>query len=150
MTTITNKLNILLLFIENDKINETIQIKEKIENNFLSNSRVIDIINNNVNEEGKTDYKLEYILKFMIKIDMEELSNTNTNTNTNTNNTCLLETIKNLNKKEIIDYKNQDFNAVDSLILIFNKKEKKAYIQISKQKNKTKKQRNKETKDNKK
>ena len=146
MTTITNKLNILLLFIENDKINETIQIKEKIENNFLSNSRVIDIINNNVNEEGKTDYKLEYILKFMIKIDMEELSNTNTNTN----NTCLLETIKNLNKKEIIDYKNQDFNAVDSLILIFNKKEKKAYIQISKQKNKTKKQRNKETKDNKK
>jgi len=150
MTTITNKLNILLLFIENDKINETIQIKEKIENNFLSNSRVIDIINNNVNEEGKTDYKLEYILKFMIKIDMEELSNMEELPNTNTNNTCLLETIKNLNKKEIIDYKNQDFNAVDSLILIFNKKEKKAYIQISKQKNKTKKQRNKETKDNKK
>lgn len=143
MTTITNKLNILLLFIENDKINETIQIKEKIENNFLSNSRVIDIINNNVNEEGKTDYKLEYILKFMIKIDMEELSNMEELPNTNTNNTCLLETIKNLNKKEIIDYKNQDFNAVDSLILIFNKKEKKAYIQISKQKNKTKKQRNK-------
>ena len=48
----------------------------------------------------------------MIKIDMEELDNTE---DTNINDTYLLETIKNINKKEIINFENQHFKAIDSL-----------------------------------
>ena len=125
-----NKLDIILISVNNYNI-EKIDISSiSITNNILSKLDFINILKNLANNNN--NYKLKYILKFLLKLDIEILNNENITNIINSNYN--LEIIK---KIESLDFNNSLFNNTNSLILILEKNQK---INIKKsKKNSTKK-----------
>ena len=121
-----NKLDIITISVINYNV-EKIDISSiKIKNNILK-----DLATNN------NDYKLKYILKFLLKINIEIL-------NDNIENFDIFDNIFELSvvkKIENLEFNNSFFNETNSLLLIIDKKQK-LNIKNKKKKNSTKKIKN--------
>ena len=89
-----------------------------IKNNILNKSDFINILKNIT--EKNNNYKLKYILKFLLKLNIEILNNI-TNVNNISNDNFQFDVVT---KIENLDFNNSSFNNTNSLILIIDKKQK--------------------------
>ena len=135
-----NKLDIIVIYVNNYNV-EKIDINNiSIKNNILNKLDFINILKSL--EKDNNNYKLKYILKFLLKLDIDILNNENLlediitdykNIN-NINNIFELNIVK---KIESLDFNNSFFNELNSLLIILDKKQK---INIkNKKKNSTRK-----------
>ena len=118
-----SQLRLLLLFITNEKLIDSIETKINIKNKQMSSSELINHIQSIDELKG---YKIQYLLNFTIEKSQNELINA-TNTNTNTSDLYKLTTITNIktfNFEERKYSKKVYFTALNSLIIIANKNNK--------------------------
>ena len=132
-----NKLDIILITINSYNI-EKIDISNiSIKDNILNKLDFINILKNVAKDNN--NYKLKYILKFLLKLDIDILNDENFLENTidyeNINNDSFeLSVVK---KIESLNFNNSFLNDTNSLLLILDKKQK---LNIKKKKkNSTKK-----------
>jgi hypothetical protein len=114
-----SQIRLLLLFIDNERLINSIETKINIKNNQMSRSELINHIQN-INE--LKDYKIQYLLNFTIEKSPQELCN-----NTNINELYKLNTITNIKTFQFEQHKyseNVYFTAMNSLIIIANKNNK--------------------------
>ena len=124
-----NKLDIITISVNNYNV-EKIDISSiKIKNNILNKLDFINILKDLATNNN--DYKLKYILKFLLKINVEILSDNIDNFD----NIFELSVVK---KIENLEFNNSFFNETNSLLLIIDKKQK-LNIKNKKKKNSTKK-----------
>ena len=102
-----SQIRLLLLFIDNERLINSIETKINIKNNQMSRSELINHIQN-INE--LKDYKIQYLLNFTIEKSPQELCN-------NTN-------IKTFQFEQHKYSENVYFTAMNSLIIIANKNNK--------------------------
>ena len=118
-----SQLRLLLLFITNENLIDSIETKINIKNKQMSSSELINHIQSIDELKG---YKIQYLLNFTIEKSQNELINA-TNTNTNTSDLYKLTTITNIktfNFEERKYSKKVYFTALNSLIIIANKNNK--------------------------
>ena len=118
-----SQLRLLLLFITNEKLIDSIETKINIKNKQMSSSELINHIQSIDELKG---YKIQYLLNFTIEKSQNELISA-TNTNTNTSDLYKLTTITNIktfNFEERKYSKKVYFTALNSLIIIANKNNK--------------------------
>ena len=118
-----SQLRLLLLFITNEKLIDSIETKINIKNKQMSRTELINHIQSIDELKG---YKIQYLLNFTIEKSQNELINA-TNTNTNTSDLYKLTTITNIktfNFEERKYSKKVYFTALNSLIIIANKNNK--------------------------
>ena len=118
-----SQLRLLLLFITNEKLIDSIETKINIKNKQMSSSELINHIQSIDELKG---YKIQYLLNFTIEKSQNELINA-TNTNANTSDLYKLTTITNIktfNFEERKYSKKVYFTALNSLIIIANKNNK--------------------------
>ena len=119
-----NKLDIILISVNNYNI-EKIDISNiSIKDNILNKLDFINILKNIA--KNNNNYKLKYILKFLLKLDIDILNDENFLENVidyeNINNNIYeLSVIK---KIESLDFNNSFLNDTNSLLLILDKKQK--------------------------
>tara|TARA_B100001093_G_scaffold515949_1_gene593554 strand:+ start:1043 stop:1549 length:507 start_codon:yes stop_codon:yes gene_type:complete len=132
-----SKLDIILISVNNYNI-EKIDISNiSIKDNILNKSDFINILKNVA--KNNNNYRLKYILKFLLKLDIDILNDENFLENTidyeNINNDSFELSI--IKKIESLDFNNSFFNDTNSLLLVLDKKQK---LNIKKKKkNSTKK-----------
>jgi len=111
------QLRLLILFISDDNLINTLEKKITMKNKHMSNKEIIYHIQNT--EELK-DCKITYLLNFTIEKSMQELYDLS---NTRQKNCYNLNTITNLKTFKIDqDQDNTAFTCINSLIIIANKK----------------------------
>jgi hypothetical protein len=113
-----SQIRLLLLFIDNETLINSIETKINIKNKQMSNNELINHIQN-INE--LKDYKIRYLLNFAIEKSQYELANTNTN------DPCKLTTITNIKTFHFEEPKYSKkvyFTALNTLIIIANKNNK--------------------------
>ena len=116
-----SQLRLLLLFITNEKLIDSIETKINIKNKQMSSSELINHIQSIDELKG---YKIQYLLNFTIEKSQNELISA---TNTNTSDLYKLTTITNIktfNFEERKYSKKVYFTALNSLIIIANKNNK--------------------------
>ena len=124
-----NKLDIITISVNNYNV-EKIDISSiKIKNNILNKLDFINILKDLATNNN--DYKLKYILKFLLKINVEIL-------NDNIDNFDNIFELSVVKKIENLEFNNSFFNETNSLLLIIDKKQK-LNIKNKKKKNSTKK-----------
>ena len=64
------KLNLLILFVENNNLISIIKKKINVKNNYLSNKELIDYIKT---IKELNNYKIQYLLNFTIEKNIDEL-----------------------------------------------------------------------------
>ena len=114
-----SQLRLLLLFITNEKLIDSIETKINIKNKQMSSSELINHIQSIDELKG---YKIQYLLNFTIEKSQNELINA-----TNTSDLYKLTTITNIktfNFEERKYSKKVYFTALNSLIIIANKNNK--------------------------
>ena len=127
-----NKLDIITISVNNYNV-EKIDISSiKIKNNILNKLDFINILKDLATNNN--DYKLKYILKFLLKINVEIL-------NDNIDNFDNIFELSVVKKIENLEFNNSFFNETNSLLLIIDKKQK-LNIKNKKKKNSTKKIKN--------
>lgn len=115
------KLNLLILFVENNNLISIIKKKINVKNNYLSNKELIDYIKT---IKELNNYKIQYLLNFTIEKTIDELEELSNNKNLlfNSNN-YQLKPITNINSLNItINQTNQMFTNINTLIIIAKKK----------------------------
>lgn len=127
------KINILIIKINENKIEKIIKKKQTITNEI--NIELINNILKKIKEDiCKEEYKIKYLLNFEINKNIYELEFIEDLNNINNYKLDILNKIKKIN------YKNNCFNNTNSLIIILNKLEKIHYIKKKQKKhNATKK-----------
>ena len=116
-----SQLRLLLLFITNEKLIDSIETKINIKNKQMSRTELINHIQSIDELKG---YKLQYLLNFTIEKSQNELTNA---TNTNSSDLYKLTTITNiktLNFEERKYSKKVYFTALNTLIIIANNNNK--------------------------
>jgi len=129
-----SQIRLLLLFIDNETLINSIETKINIKNKQMSNSELINHIQN-INE--LKDYRLRYLLNFAIEKSQEELTNANSanansananSANANSaNDPYKLTTITNIKTFHFEERKYSKkvyFTALNTLIIIANKNNK--------------------------
>ena len=114
-----SQLRLLILFIDNERLINSIETKINIKNKQMSHNVLINHIQN-INE--LKDYKIQYLLNFTIEKSPQELCN-----NTNINDLYKLNTITNIKTFEFEQHKyskNVYFTTMNTLIIIANKNNK--------------------------
>lgn len=127
------KINILIIKINGNEIEKIIKKKQTTTNEI--NKELINNILNKIKEDiCKEEYKVKYLLNFEIIKNIYELEHIEDLKNINNYKLDILNKIKNIN------YKNNCFNNINSLIIILNKLDKIHYIKKKQKKhNATKK-----------
>lgn len=117
------ELRLLILFIKDDNLIDSLEKKITMKNKHMSNKEIIYHLQNT--EELK-DSKITYLLNFTIEKSMQELYDQFDNRNTRETNYYNLNTITNLKTFNIDQDKEYQttFNGVNSLIVIANNKNK--------------------------
>jgi hypothetical protein len=118
-----SQIRLLLLFVDNERLTNSIETKITIKNNEMSHTELINHIQS-INE--LKDYKVRYLLNFTIEKSQYELLHL-TNTNTNTNELYKLATITNIKTFQFEERKHSKkayFTALNTLIIIANKNNK--------------------------
>ena len=116
-----SQLRLLVLFITNEKLINSIETKINIKNKQMSRTELINHIQSIDELKG---YKLQYLLNFTIEKSQNELTNA---TNTNSSDLYKLTTvtnIKTLNFEERKYSKKVYFTALNTLIIIANNNNK--------------------------
>ena len=116
-----SQLRLLVLFITNEKLINSIETKINIKNKQMSRTELINHIQSIDELKG---YKLQYLLNFTIEKSQNELTNA---TNTNSSDLYKLTTITNiktLNFEERKYSKKVYFTALNTLIIIANNNNK--------------------------
>lgn len=127
------KFNILIIKIKENEIEKIIKKKQTTVNEI--NKELISNILNKIKEDiCKEEYKVKYLLNFEINKNIYEVENIEDLNNINNYKLDILNKIKNIN------YKDDCFNNINSLIIILNKLDKIHYIKKKQKKhNATKK-----------
>jgi len=123
-----SQLRLLVLFITNEKLINSIETKINIKNKQMSRTELINHIQSIDELKG---YKLQYLLNFTIEKSQNELTNA---TNTNSSDLYKLTTITNiktLNFEERKYSKKVYFTALNTLIIIANNNNKYYIKRIS-------------------
>ena len=116
-----SQLRLLLLFIDNECLINSIETKINIKNKQLIHSELIKHIQS---FDELKDYKLRYLLNFTIEKSQLELTNA---TNTDTNEVYKLNTFTNLKTFQLEERKYSEkeyFTALNTLIIIATKNNK--------------------------
>jgi hypothetical protein len=123
-----SQIRLLLLFIDNERLINSIETKINIKNSQMSHTELINHIQS-INE--LKGYKLHYLLNFTIEKSQEELANANSananSANANSNDLYKLTTITNIKTFEFEERKYSEkvyFTAMNTLIIIANKNNK--------------------------
>lgn len=120
-----SQIRLLLLFVDNERLINSVETKINIENKQMSHTELINHIQS-INE--LKDYKVRYLLNFTIEKSQYELLNlTNSITNNNNNNLYNLSTITNIKTLNFEEHKHSKkayFTALNTLIIIANKNNK--------------------------
>ena len=119
-----SQIRLLLLFIDNETLINSIETKINIKNKQMSNSELINHIQN-INE--LKDYRLRYLLNFAIEKSQEELTNANSANANSANDPYKLTTITNIKTFHFEERKYSKkvyFTALNTLIIIANKNNK--------------------------
>ena len=114
-----SQIRLLLLFITNERLTDSIETKINIKNKQMSHTELINHIQS-INE--LKGYKLQYLLNFTIEKSQEELTNA-----TNTSDLYKLTTITNIKTFQFEERKYSEkvyFTAMNTLIIIANKNNK--------------------------
>ena len=123
-----SQIRLLLLFIDNERLINSIETKITIKNKQMSHIELIKHIQSIDELKG---YKLQYLLNFTIEKSQYELINltntTNSNSNSNSNEHYKLATITNIKSFQFEERKHSKkayFTALNTLIIIANKNNK--------------------------
>lgn len=114
-----SQIRLLLLFVDNERLTNSIETKITIKNNEMSHTELINHIQS-INE--LKDYKVRYLLNFTIEKSQYELLHL-----TNTNDLYKLATITNIKTFQLEERKHSKkayFTALNTLIIIANKNNK--------------------------
>lgn len=114
-----SQIRLLLLFVDNERLTNSIETKITIKNNEMSHTELINHIQS-INE--LKDYKVRYLLNFTIEKSQYELLHL-----TNTNDLYKLATITNIKTFQFEERKHSKkayFTALNTLIIIANKNNK--------------------------
>ena len=140
-----NKIDVITILLKNNEI-ETVKKKNyNIRNFIVSTNDVKDILKSIQKENNNDNYEIQYLLKFVIKIDMESLEESFNNINMkDTYDLSIIKTaniINTINMKylnnnsEYFNNNSEYFNNINSLIVILRKKEKDYFIKKKHKKN---------------
>jgi hypothetical protein len=128
-----DKINIIIIKINKNETEDIIK-KKQTKNKEISIEFINSILNRIKEEFCKEEYNIKYLLNFEINKNIYELEHMNDLNNINNYKLDIL------NKIKKIDYQNNYFNNINSLIIILNKKDKIHYIKKKQKKqNSTKK-----------
>ena len=121
-----SQIRLLVLFITNECLTNSIETKINIQNKQMSHTELINHIQNIDELKG---YKLQYLLNFTIEKSQYELSHYDLSNTTNSSDCDLykLTTIKNIKTFQFEERKYSKkvyFTALNSLIIIANKNNK--------------------------
>ena len=126
-----DKINIIIIKIENNEIVFLEKKKQSIFHNLISTNLINKIISKIKDIYCDNNYKIKYLLTFEINKDINYLENLNQNDIKNHNNY----NIKIFNQIKSFNYNNNFFTNTNSIIFILNKLEKKNYIKTLRKKN---------------
>ena len=119
-----SQIRLLLLFIDNERLINSIETKITIKNKQMSHNELIKHIQSIDELKG---YKLQYLLNFTIEKSQYELINLTNTSNSNDNEHYKLATITNINSFQFEERKHSKkayFTALNTLIIIANKNNK--------------------------
>ena len=119
-----SQIRLLLLFIDNERLINSIETKITIKNKQMSHIELIKHIQSIDELKG---YKLQYLLNFTIEKSQYELINLTNTSNSNDNEHYKLATITNINSFQFEERKHSNkayFTALNTLIIIANKNNK--------------------------
>lgn len=131
-----DKINIIIIKINKNEIEDIIK-KKQTKNQEISIEFINNILNRIKEKICKEEYNIKYLLNFEINKNIYELENENDLNNINNYKLDILNKIKNIN------YKNNCFNKINSLIIILNKLDKIHYIKKKQKKHNATKKLNK-------
>ena len=133
-----SKLKIIFFYVNNYKICYQNNKKVLIENRILKKKDLIKFINEEKQSDKNKDYKLNFLIRFILNYNLDDLSQLETPYD---KNSYKLECLKHIND---IDFTDSKFDKENTLILFFDKIykiQKPNYI--IKQKNSSRKKNNK-------
>lgn len=119
-----SQIRLLLLFIDNERLINSIETKITIKNKQMSHNELIKQIQSIDELKG---YKLQYLLNFTIEKSQYELINLTNTSNSNDNELYKLATITNIKSFQFEERKHSKkayFTALNTLIIIANKNNK--------------------------
>ena len=131
-----NKLEIILISVNNYNIEKIDIIKKPIKDNILNKTDFIKLLKDITKDNN--NYELKYILKFLLNFNIENLNDLDIKSNSDISKDNIYE-LSIIKKIEKLDFNNSFFNDTNSLILIMDKKQKLNIKKKKKKKNTTKK-----------
>lgn len=131
-----DKINIIIIKINKNETEDIIK-KKQTKNKEISIEFINSILKRIKEEFCKEEYNIKYLLNFEINKNIYELEHMNDLNNINNYKLDIL------NKIKKIDYQNNCFNNINSLIIILNKKDKIHYIKKKQKKHNSTKKLNK-------
>ena len=122
------KIKIIIIKINKNEIEKIIKKKQTTRNN-INKELINNILEKIKNNYCKEEYTIKYLLNFEINKNINEIEKIYNLKNINNYKLDILNKIKNIN------YENNYFNKVNSLIIILNKLDKIHYIKKKQKKN---------------
>ena len=116
-----SQIRLLLLFVTNETLINSIETKINIKNKQMSHTELINHIQNIDELKG---YKLQYLLNFAIEKSQEELTNANSAISNDPYKLTTITNIKTFHFEERKYSKKVYFTALNTLIIIANKNNK--------------------------